>query len=311
MNDTTQDAVVEAQTEVEPIIMQEAEPPAHNLPIPGDTEPQTPVPPFGLLLKKLLVDKKAYFEPSAAILLTAALRTSGLLKILPAEECKTLLWIFTFLTPNGDIVPAASQLAEAMGVSEAKAKARLEKLQETSWQGEPIVQHMARENGLDAYVPAPTLFAIEEAGLPAEESAGLPYRPAGREAVITQSRAQYARPRAEVEAMIAQQMGWEELGEPATPEEAVLVDTRQRLRLLGLTKDEVDTLVARFPIERIQRQLYYLPYRHAKSPARFLMAAIESDYEPPLALRHKPTDEQAVSSLPREEAPLPEHTVAT
>lgn len=294
MNETIQDTGIEAQPEVEPNALPEVEPPDHDLPIPDDTQPQTPVRPFGLLLKNLPVENKVYFEPSAAILVTSALRASGLLKVLPAEECKTLLWLFTFLTPNGDIVPTAAQLAEAMGVSEGKARARLEKLKETLWRGEPLLQHMARENGLDAYVPTPALFAVEEIGLPEQESGGLPYPPARRDAVIAQSRASYARPRAEVEAMIAQQMGWEEPGEPATAEEAVLQDTRQRLRLLGLTKDEVDSLVSRFPIERIQRQLYYLPYRHAKSPARFLMAAIESDYEPPLALRPKPAQEPDV-----------------
>ena len=45
------------------------------------------------------------FVPSARLVVTSALRTSGLLAALPGEEAKSLLLLVTFLTPNGLIRP--------------------------------------------------------------------------------------------------------------------------------------------------------------------------------------------------------------
>jgi hypothetical protein len=42
----------------------------------------------------------------------------------------------------------------------------------------------------------------------------------------------------------------------------------------------VDLLVA-YPLDLIERQLRYLPYRKAKKPVSLLVAAIQNDYEPP------------------------------
>jgi len=47
------------------------------------------------------------------------------------------------------------------------------------------------------------------------------------------------------------------------------------------SKEEAASILERFPLGVIQQQLDWLPYRHAKSPARFLVAAIEGNYEAP------------------------------
>ncbi|MBV9470265.1 MAG: hypothetical protein JOZ57_13595, partial [Abitibacteriaceae bacterium] len=101
------------------------------------------------------------FRPQASLKVTAVLRTSGLLLALPGEEVKNLLFLLTFLTPNGDCLPTVQQLAQAMHVSAAKAQARMQRLMQFRWQGEPLVIWLRRESGLHAYTPNPRLIAYE------------------------------------------------------------------------------------------------------------------------------------------------------
>ena len=76
-------------------------------------------------------------------------------------------------------------------------------------------------------------------------------------------------------------MGW---GPPAFAgdDPAVAEGKREayrRMTDLGMPKEQALDLLARFDVERVGRQLDWLPRRNAKSPARFLAAAIEHDYE--------------------------------
>ena len=256
--------------------------------------PETPVPatpnapehpegteetPFLIELHRREQTPGGYFRPAASLTITPALRTCGLLQALPAEEVKSLLFLFTFLSPNGWCRPSVPELAEAMRLSEAKVRARMARLAAFSWLGRPLVTEVRRESGLDAFVPAPTIVAVREAPQqPVAPEVPL-YRAAGREAVIAHSRAHYARPRAQVEQEIAEMMGWKEEGD--SPEATL----RRRLLSVGLLREQVDLLLAQFPQERIARQLEWLPYRNAKNPAALLVAAIEGDYEAPLPVR--------------------------
>ena len=43
--------------------------------------------------------------------------------------------------------------------------------------------------------------------------------------------------------------------------------------------------MSRFPVEEIERQVSWMGYRKAKSPKRYLMAAIEGNYAPPVEVR--------------------------
>ena len=59
----------------------------------------------------------------------------------------------------------------------------------------------------------------------------------------------------------------------------------QRLLAVGVRHDQVDALLAGHPAQDIADQLDWLPLREAKSPARFLVAAIENRYAPPARIR--------------------------
>jgi len=173
-------------------------------------------------------------------------------------------------------------------------------------------------------------------------------RPAGREAVLAVSRAAHSRPREDVERDIALSNGWpwpfrsigqtlEDLrqqalapagvppqlpGNPPTlsqpltqttmttdPNEASTSDLFQHLLLLGVSRDEAEGLMARFDAARILRQVRWLPFRKANSPSRLLIAAIEGDYEAPVALRRLPVPsempDEEVANQPPTELPLP------
>lgn len=235
------------------------------------------------------------FRPAARLLLTSALRTSGLWAALPAEEMRDLVLMLTFLTPNGRIHPTLPELAEAMHASHAKARARMLTLTRRPWQGQPLVRELTRPNGLDAYLPAASLLQArqgpQEASLMQGATVTAPQASseprAGREALIAQSRARYAAPRAEVEADIARRMGW---GPPAfedDPPEVAGQKQRlyERLSEQGMTKAQALDVLGRFDLGLVDRQLDWMPHRAAKNPARYLMAAIENNYEAPVAVR--------------------------
>jgi len=152
-----------------------------------------------------------------------ALRTSGLLFALPAQDLKNLIALLTFSTPYGPSRPTVSQLAHAMQVSETKVRARMRRLAQFLWQGRPLVIEIRRPSGLDAYALAPHVLARQEpSGGPAPEASTAPpaanSQPVNEEAasslisvkdaIITHSRAKHARPREQVERAIHQQMGW-------------------------------------------------------------------------------------------------------
>lgn len=238
--------------------------------------------------------EERYFVPSAALVLTPALRAGGLWHALPGEEIKTLLLVLTFLTPDGACRPALAELAPAMRLPEGKARARLERLAACRWQGAPVIRELRRESGLHAFTPAPdVLCAVEAPPRPQETPQELEGpRAAGREAVIAYSRARYARPRAEVEREMALRMGWEDadaLRQEREREEAALTDGQRDLlgRLLGLGVERARALemLAEHAPERIRRQVEWLPLRGAKNPARFLAAAIQGDYAAPAGQR--------------------------
>lgn len=226
------------------------------------------------------------FRPSAKLLLTQSVRTSGLWRSLTPEDFKTLVLLLTFLTPNGWCRPTLPELSEAMQVSQAKAKARMDRLLQIQWQGQPLVQRLERPDGLDAYLPGRSLLTHENAPLP-EPPQPAPIRTAGRDAVVAYSRARYAKPRAEVEREIGERMGW-------TPpdfagDDPAVAEGKQKayqaMTNAGMPKEQALDLLARFDLGAIESQIAWLPQRHAKNPARFLAAAIEGGYDRPLSLR--------------------------
>jgi len=63
---------------------------------------------------------------------------------------------------------------------------------------------------------------------------------------------------------------------------------------MGVTKEQAQHLFVRYPLERIQRQMEWLPFRNAKNPLGYLLAAIEGDYERPLSLRQNASQSPTV-----------------
>lgn len=237
-----------------------------------------------------------HFRPSACLKVTLALRTSGLLKALPAEELRSLLFVLSFLSDTGDITPTVAELAKAMRVSTGTVRARMGRLLAFVWQDRPLLLELKRDSGLDAYTPSPHLIAIVHREAPEPPALdAFASTTTRREAVIAHSRGAYTRPRQEVERMIAEINGWElpgELGqdglEAGSGEPGAWASLRMRLLLLGVSEEQADLLLLHFPIEKIAQQMDWLPYRNARNPARLLVAAIQGGYAPPYALQELP-----------------------
>ena len=244
------------------------------------------------------------FRPSARLVLTDRVRTSGLWRALTPEDFKTLVLLLTFVTPNGWCRPTLPELAEAMEVSHGKAKGRLERLLQAAWQGQPLATLLPRPDGLDAYLPSRPLVAHEDAPVP-EPPEAAPLRTRGREAVAAYSRARYAKTREEVERQIGERMGW---GPPAFAgdDPAVAEGKRTAYKAMtdvGMPKDQALDLLSRFDLGDIERQIAWMPSRGAKNPARFLAAAIEGGYDMPPELRRLALQKAALREQAQGEEP--------
>ena len=116
---------------------------------------------------------------------------------------------------------------------------------------------------------------------------------AGRERLIAHSRARYATPRADVEADIARRMGWGtplfEDEEPSVAEEKR--EIYEKLSEQGVSNGKALDVLGRFDLTQVRSQIEWMPHRGAKNPARYLMAAIENNYDPPVAVRSEPKPE--------------------
>lgn len=229
------------------------------------------------------------FRPAARLLLTPALRTSGLWSTLPPDELRDLMLLLTFLSPNGRVQPTLPEIAATMKASHAQTRARMLRLSRRVWRGQPLVVELNRQSGLDAYLPGRHLLGSQqEQETPAAANQTVLTEPrAGRNTLIAHSRARYATPRAEVEADIARRMGW---GAPAFENDPPNVAEEKRslydkLSEQGVSKSQALDILGRFDLMVVRRQLEWMPHRGAKNPSRYLQAAIENDYEAPMAVR--------------------------
>ncbi|HEY3329256.1 MAG TPA: hypothetical protein VGK19_04490 [Capsulimonadaceae bacterium] len=230
-------------------------------------------------------DDKGGQVPRSRLVVRPTLRAGGFLAAIPPEELKTLMFLLTFLTANGHFMAGEQQVATAMGASTRKAKERLERLAAYSWQGHPVATRIRRESGLDTYTPTPAIIAVSVEA-PPQPDAGPPIVAAGREAVIAESRRKYSKTREEVELDIAMRSGWELPDGVALPNgEEGRKYLSARLSKIGVSDNEARILFGAYAPERIFRQTQWLRYRKAKAPAKYLIAAIEGDYDEPFALR--------------------------
>ena len=229
------------------------------------------------------------FRPAARLTLTTALRTSGLWAALSPDEMRDLTLLLTFLTPNGRVQPTLPELADGMKVSHAQVRARMQRLSRHQWQGQPLVVELTRQSGLDAYLIGRHLLGSRQ--MPEIKNVLLPTvlsEPrAGRDVLVAHNRARYGTPRAEVEADIARRMGW---GPPAFENDPPEVAEEKRILFeqlseQGMPKSQALDILGRFDLTQVRSQIGWMPHRGAKNPARYLIAAIENNYEAPIAVR--------------------------
>lgn len=269
-------------------------------------------PPFAIVLERHDVRQNGSFRPVAQVRFGLELRTSGLLSALSPEDSKTLFWVLSFVTPNGDCNPILPRLAEAMNVTIGKAQVRLERLLQPLWQGQPLLITTKMGEQL-AFSPSLAVVSTRHEeppqSLPSPPIPASP--PRSREEIVAHSRARYARPRAEVEREIARLNGWPEppfeVDTPNTVEEAKPADSsspdvqeqgivKDQLLRVGLNDEQADDLLRRFDLLRIRRQLSWLNYHpRVRNRAGFLIAAIEDNYAAPPSLRFKSPDESSPS----------------
>jgi hypothetical protein len=236
--------------------------------------------PFFIELREEDKQPGGYFTPAAAMHLTPSFRTSGLLNQLSPDDLKSLVYLLTFVSPEGHCQPFLTQIADAMRVSSAKAKARMRRLCDVRWKDEPIVIYSKSASGLSAYSLNPRVVTYRQRN-EQQQPETASYVAAPREAIIEHSRKFHANPRAEVERLIARQMGHDI--DESDDERKV----RLRLENAGLTGEQGKELLATYPLDTIAQQLDWLPFRGAKNPAGYLIAAIEGNYSEPRAVREE------------------------
>lgn len=221
------------------------------------------------------------FIPDTRLVLTSAFRTSGLLATLSDRDARTLLAAVTFLTSDGRFTGTARSIAAAMGVPERDVGQRLRSLMVLTFEGAPVLVEVPREQALPVYVPGPRLVRhVQEEASGTTDSDTRAASALPREMLIARNRKKYARPRLEVELIVAEQLGVS----PVESEDSPQGETLRSLMAAGVSRQDATHLIGSFPLEAIQQQLDWLPYREARLPARFLVAAIENDYEAPVNL---------------------------
>jgi len=218
------------------------------------------------------------FVPVASLKITEKFRTSGLLHDLPPEDLKSLVYLLTFLSPEGNCMVSLPILTSAMRVSSHQVKECMHRLAEFKFQDMNVITEIKYESGLYTYSLHPRLVAYEHLTT-SEPHPTSPIITGSRQRVIDNTRKHYATPRAEAERMVAEQLGY---GMPETEEQRKL---RIRLENVGLTTEQASEVLSTYAIDVIAQQLDWLPYRKAKNPAGYLLAAIDGGYKEPRAIR--------------------------
>jgi hypothetical protein len=259
------------------------------------------------------------FTPTAAVWINHSLRESGLLRALAPDDLRLLLAVLSGVNGNGVFLATPELLAPALGLSTGATRNRLERLQALRWNGGFLLTSHISESGLHFFQPSPHLLDERQSVISPAPAHGERVEPpeiaspsvvpararqtSARDEVIAHSRATYTRPRAEVEAEINRFLSpeWQktrpELGDreadeetspPATPEAREWLRLKRALVALGVPHHRADALLETHPPEQIARQLEWLPFRQARSPAAYVVAAIEKDYAPPPAVSLQP-----------------------
>jgi hypothetical protein len=236
--------------------------------------------PFLIEIRQDRPRQHSAFIPAASLKITEEFRASGLLHELPPEELKSLVYLLTFLSPEGNCSTSLPILTSAMHISSHLVKDRMHRLAEFRFQDTNIITEIQHESGLCTYSLHPHLVAYEHLTI-SDPYPTSPIVTDSRQRVIANSRKHYATPRAEVERIVAEQLGQDT---SETDEQRKL---RMRLENAGLTTEQATEVVATYATDVIDQQLDWLPFRHAKNPAGYLLAAIDGGYSEPRAVRER------------------------
>lgn len=209
----------------------------------------------------------------AQLVLTPNLRLSGLLRVLPPELLQVFIALLTFQGAMGEVKAVAESLAEALGLHLDQVQQRLQLLAAYTFDGAPLIFPSAQHTySLSKRVGVPVDTA------PPTSASEKPYHPADRQAIIQRSRERYATPRAEAEAVVAEQLG----SVPPEPiPEGQAGELYHALMAVGVSDEQARQLLNEAPLDVIEAQLAWLPERGARNPGRFLVAAIRGNYDPP------------------------------
>ncbi len=81
-------------------------------------------------------------------------------------------------------------------------------------------------------------------------------------------------------------------------------EAKAELFRLGVSRSQILELMKRYNLERVEKQLEWLPYRHARKPSSLIVAAIKEDYEEPAAALEQTAagSSSSVIEPPRKEA---------
>ena len=77
-------------------------------------------------------------------------------------------------------------------------------------------------------------------------------------------------------------------------------DAKVALLRLGVSRSRILELVEKYPLERIEQQLAWLPLRHARKPSSLIVASIKEDYESPAAALEQTAADSSSSDLENE-----------
>ena len=68
------------------------------------------------------------------------------------------------------------------------------------------------------------------------------------------------------------------------------------LLVLGVSRPGVERLLSHHDLDEVERQLAYLPYRHAKRPEAFIVEAVRNKYSPPKEFYYAANESTATGS---------------
>ncbi len=243
-------------------------------PLPAATIPGTPETALALLEQRI--------DGTVRVILTPNLRHSGLLWVLSPPQLCAFLCLLTFTGPRGEIQATRDALAEALHLHPDEMERHLHTLAQYTYGDAPLIFAVSLPEGETVYRPSKKAVVPITEDIAPVPSGGESYPIAGRDTVIELSREKYATPRAEVEALVAEQLG---IHPPEPVPEGQAGEIYRSLLALGVPEGEARSLLAAYPLEAIERQLNWLPQRGARNPARFIVAAIRGNYDGPDAPR--------------------------